>query len=180
MMMTYYGSVEKADQFFDERLHASVWADADNATKVKALKDATRAIDRLSFKGTKASVYAVDTHGAQVTDESDRSNNDPGADVRAANRAQALEFPRDGDTTVPTDIEQAAYLIAYALLDGRDPELELENLSVTSHRYSSVGTVYNRDMTPLAHIVNGIPSVSAWNLLSPYLRPATELRITRV
>ena len=183
--MGHYGTVEKGDEFFAHRLHSSVWTDADVATRTKALCEATHQIDKLNFKGDKSTVAAIRIPAVTVNDDigtttADDSNNDPGDNVRAADLAQALEFPRDNDTVVPAAIEHACYFIAYALLDGRDPEMELENLAVTSHRYSSVGTAYNRDIAPLEHIVNGIPSVNAWNLLKPFLRPNTEVRFTRV
>jgi hypothetical protein len=164
--MSFYGTIEKANAFFALRLHTAAWDDVDTATRTKALHEATHLIEKLNFKGDKHSVYAL-ADGA--SDEA----------IHAANVAQPREFPRDSDTIVPDTIEHATYFVAYALLDGRDPELELENLAITSHRYSSVGTAYNRDIAPLEHIVNSIPSVSAWNLLKPFLRPNTELQITR-
>jgi hypothetical protein len=185
--MSHYGSVERANAFFAHRLHSDVWTDADADTREKALCEATHQIDKLAFKGDKSTVAAVRIPATTVNDSGvigtlndDDSNNDPGDNVRSADLAQALEFPRDNDTVVPAAIEHACYFIAYALLDGRDPQLELENLAVTSHRYSSVGTAYNRDIAPLEHIVNGIASVNAWNLLKPFLRPNTEVRLTRV
>jgi hypothetical protein len=184
--MSHYGTVANGDEFFAHRLHVDAWTDADVATRTKALCAATHLIDRLNFKGSKAAVAAVQRPPTNVvnpdngTINTDDSDNDPGIANRTAEVTQPREFPRDDDTVVPAAIEHACYYIAYALLAGRDPEMELENLAVTSHRYSSVGTAYNREIAPLEHIVNGIPSVNAWNLLKPFLRANTEVRITRV
>ena len=59
----------------------------------------------------------------------------------------------------------ACYEIAHSLLDGKDPELELENLGIVSQGFGSVRTTYNRSQIPIEHIINGIPSVQAWRHL---------------
>jgi hypothetical protein len=94
--------------------------------------------------------------------------------------AQPLEFPRDSDTTVPADIEQACYELAYSLLDGRDPELELEALGISQQAYGQVQTSYNRSQTPLEHLVNGVPNALAWRLIRPFLASPDEIRLTRI
>jgi hypothetical protein len=99
--------------------------------------------------------------------------------LRAANAAQNLEFPRDEDTTVPPQIERACYEIAYSLLDGRDPETELESLTMTSQGYAALKTQFNREGLPLQHIVNGVPSFSAWCLLRPFLRDVNSFQVNR-
>lgn len=148
--MTYYGTIPGASDYFAERLHSSVWTESEVADRSKALKWATQIIDALNFKGDKAEA------------------------------SQELEFPRDTDTEVPSDIERACYEIAYALLDGRDPEMELESLAVTSQKYAAVAMAYNRDMQPMAHTVHGVPSLVAWQLICPYLRDANEIKLSRV
>ena len=52
-----------------------------------------------------------------------------------AEGSQELEFPRGADTEVPEAIRRACYEIAHTLLDGKDPELELENLGIVSQGY---------------------------------------------
>jgi hypothetical protein len=76
--------------------------------QARALWAATQIIDTLNFKGA------------------------------VAGPAQPREFPRGADTDVPQDIRTACYDMAYDLLDGKDPEIELENLGITSQAYSSV------------------------------------------
>ena len=163
----YYGTIEDAASYFADRLHESAWTDASPTDRVKALRAATRRIDALNFKGAKHSVYA-----ALLAD--------PLASVETADLAQELEFPRGTDTTVPDVIERACYEIAHSLLDGKDPELALEAISVSSQGYSSVRTSYARDQAPLEHVMNLIPSAIAWTLLKPFLRDSDEVGLSRI
>src|SRR5690606_14958372 len=100
----------------------------------KALIAATLIIDTLAFKGRKHSVYTLLQSNPNATVEQ----------VRQAEASQMLEFPRGSDTEVPDAIRVACYEIAYSLLDGKDPEIELENLGISSQGISSVRTTYNR------------------------------------
>lgn len=61
-----YATVDEGEEYFSTRLHSESWDNATDDRRLKALRMATRAIDRLSFKGKK---------------------DDP---------TQALEFPRGG------------------------------------------------------------------------------------
>jgi len=117
--------------------------------QLKALENATLIIDRLAFKGSR-------------TEES-----------------QDNEFPRDGDTTVPTEIQYATAEIALALLDGVDPEIEYSNLNMLSQSYSNVRSSYDRSI-PQPHILAGIPSAAAWRLLLPYLVTADTISLYRI
>lgn len=90
-----------------------------------------------------------------------------------------LEFPRGADTEVPTEVIYACYEIAYNLVDGRDPDFEIENLGQDAASIGGGGRVTkNAKMTPL-HIVHGVPSETAWRLLSPFLRSGQEITISR-
>ena len=52
-------------------------------------------------------------------------------DIQTAEASQPLEFPRGDDTAIFSQaIRVAEYEIAHSLLDGKYPELELENLAV--------------------------------------------------
>jgi len=97
-----------------------------------------------------------------------------------AEASQELEFPRGSDTEVPLAIRRACFEIAHSLLDGKDPELELENLGIVSQGYSSVRTTFSRTHVPVEHIVNGVPSSLAWRLLLPFLRDDDAIRVSRV
>jgi hypothetical protein len=168
--MTYYGTLIEADSYFGARLHESAWFDADPADRPKALWAATQIIDTLNFKGQKNPVYVLLQQNPQATSEQ----------IRAAEASQVLEFPRDADTEVPEAIRQACYEIAHSLLDGKDPELELEALGIASQGYSSVKTTYAREQVPIEHIVNGVPNAMAWRLLRPFLRDADGIKFSRI
>ncbi len=187
----YYGSVQEAQCYFDMRLHETAWSMAHIADRPKALWAATQIIDTLNYKGFKATVWALlQSYG--LTDIphfvppintllSTISIASPPLDaVRAAEAAQALEFPRGNDTSVPEAIRKACYEIAHSLLDGKDPELELENLGITSQGYSSVRTTYERNQVPIEHLINGVPNAMAWRLLRPFLRDGDAIKLTRI
>lgn len=144
-----YGDIPLADSYFTERLGTRAWDNANDTDKFKALAMATRAIDRLNYSGDKAD-----------------------AD-------QELQFPRDDDTEVPSDILIAAYECALAYLDGYDPNIEIENLAISSQGFAEVRDTYDRSFA-LPHVRMGIPSVVAWNNLLPYLRDPNYFTISRV
>jgi hypothetical protein len=151
--MAAYDTYVNADLYFAERLHVQSWTGSTVAQKTIALTEASARIDRLRFIGEK------------VDDD------------------QALEFPRYEDDTEDLidddDITIACYEVAYALLDGVDPDLELENLAVSARGISSARTTYDRGEAP-EHFAAGIPSAYAWSFLRPFLRPSGTVKIRRV
>ncbi len=160
----------EASAYFAQRLHETAWTGASDTDREKALIAARGVIDTLNYKGYKHSVYTLLAANPSATQEQ----------IQAAEAAQALEFPRGADTTVPEAIRIAGYEIAYALLDGKDPELELENLAVTSMGYGAVKAAYERSQLPIEHIINLVPSSVAWRLLKPFLRDSDVLKLSRV
>jgi hypothetical protein len=107
--ITPYCNISEAQDYFDDsRLNAEAWDDSSSEKQLKALKQATRMIDRLSFKGTK-------TYLDQIN-----------------------EFPRCGLFVIPQDIQIACCELALTLLDGVDPDLEEEDLGAISEGYSTV------------------------------------------
>jgi hypothetical protein len=183
---TYYGSVDEAESYFAMRLHEYAWREAEPADKPKALYAATQIIDNLNFKGDRHTVWLLkqsltplwatpgDTFESTILCEQRK------AQIRAAEEQQPLEFPRGSDTDVPAAILRACYEIAYSLLDGKDPEMELENLEVTAHGYGEVRTHYERGQVPIEHLLNMVPNAVAWNLLRPFLRDGDAVRLSRV
>jgi hypothetical protein len=145
--MSYYGTVNDADDFFSQHLNTSAWFDTSPTDRAKALLGATELIDRLNYVGDKT---------------------DPN---------QALEFPRNGDTDVPTPILQACYWIALRLIDGIDPETEAELINISQNTWAAT-TTYDRSFVP-RRIAAGIPSDRAWQLLYPYLRDPGAIQIFR-
>lgn len=144
-----YADVSFAVSYFGTRLHTSPWDNADNGDRVKALTMATRDIDRLDFAGSKA----VST--------------------------QENEFPRGQQSEVPEDIKIACCEIALALLDGVDPDQELDAIRMRSNNFVSVKTVYDTGSVP-DHILSRIASATAWAYLRPYLREPRNVRLSRV
>jgi hypothetical protein len=144
-----YSTLAEADSYFEQRLHSQPWYDATNEDKIKALITATRIIDTLRFSS------------------------------RKVNYDQATEFPRIDFNPIPEDIKSANNEIAFALIDGSDPESDYRSLRVTSRRYSSVGTNYDTRTTPL-NVLVGVPSLTAWNLLQPYLAQSMSVNLHRV
>lgn len=152
----YYGSVARGDLFHAVRVHSWDWNNATTVDKVRALYHAQQLIDRFSFVGSKT---------------------DPD---------QFLEFPRTrtlddgavcligGSASIPTSIEQAAFLIADALLGGRDPQADFEALNVKVETFGPVRTEFDTTRGAKNHIANLIPSPSAWALILPFLSVASS------
>lgn len=143
-----YGSIASGTLYFSKRSGMKAWDDATDTERLEALLDATRSIDRLNFKGDKTE------------------------------STQNLEFPRGGDTNVPTNIEYATYEIANRLLDGVDIDMELELHNSSSVSHEGVRETYHRNSFP-EWMAAGIISARAWLLIKPYLRDPRILTITR-
>lgn len=165
--MEPYSSIGEANAYFAERLHVDVWFDSSTNDRLKALKQATRSIDRLRFVGMKHTEWVV----AQTSCDADA--------LKAARDAQEREFPRGADEDVPTGIKEACCEEALSLLDGKDPEQEYEDLAVASQGYSSVRTTYERSYV-LEHLNAGIASMRAWQLLRPYILEGRDIKLSRV
>ena len=174
----HYGDVTDADAYFANRLHACAWTDADPADQPKALWAATQIIDTLNFKGVRHSLWTL------LQEYPDRcfpfGPHPTGAQLRQAEQEQPLEFLRGSDTTVPTPIVQACYEIAFSLLDGKDPELELEALGIVQQGYGTVQTTFNRNQVPLEHLINGVPNALAWRLIRPFLCQSDQIKLSRI
>jgi len=112
--MTPYIELADAQEYFDERLYSDAWNDASDADKLKALKMATRRIDKLSY----------------IKNKYDES--------------QDNQFPRGTDIDVPDDIKQACCELALALLNGLDINSEIDNLAVEGQGFANVKDTYNR------------------------------------
>ncbi|MCA9069718.1 MAG: hypothetical protein KDA84_12380 [Planctomycetaceae bacterium] len=177
--VNFYGTVIEGNDYFSNRLHERAWFGSAVQERPKALWAATQIIDTLNFKGFKSTVWTLLQNNG-LTDYPVNVAMPTEAQLREANLAQALEFPRGTDTEVPQDILIACYELAHSLLDGKDPEMELENLGVVSQGYSSVRTSYNRSQVPIEHLINGVPNMYAWRLLRPFLRDGDAIKLSRV
>jgi len=170
LSISIYGSRIEADEYFQRKLHEIFWSEATVEEQDESLLLARRSIDTLAYKGCKATVFTLLQGNPESTNE----------EIRVAEAAQELEFPRGDDTIVPEDIRIAQYEEAYARLAGQDPELEYEALSVTQQQIELVKTSFDRSNVPSEHLVNGIASLVAWRRLRPYLRDGRSLRLLRV
>ena len=183
---SFYGTLNEAELYFAMRLHEYAWTEAAPADKPKALYQATQIIDNLNFKGDRHTVWLLKQSLTPLwaspgdTFESTSLCEQRRAQIRTAEEQQPLEFPRGSDTAVPDAILRACYEIAYSLLDGKDPEMELENLEVTAHGYGEVRTHYERGQVPIEHLLNFCPNAQAWNLLRPFLRDGDQIRLSRM
>jgi len=108
-----YCTIEYADEYFRNRLHAESWGQADESTKEKALKQATRAIDRQLLRG------------------------------RKTNPEQELAFPRYPDTEVPEAVKEACCEEALAILErGNSQRRKLQQEGVQSFTLGNMSETY--------------------------------------
>jgi len=173
--MAYYGTISEANAYFADKLHTQAWDDAAASDKPKALTQAARIIDGLNYKGTKAAVYPLkyDSDGELLSPAPDE------AALLAADATQELEFPRGRDTAVPDPIKWAQWEIAFALLDGFDPDEAMDATRVKSQTYAAVRTTYADGVQGTEYLLYGIPSGSVWRLLLPYMSDPRLIRMSR-
>jgi hypothetical protein len=108
-----YIDIDGADEYFAGRLHAESWSGADSETKEKALKQATKEIDRQPLKGRKA----TDT--------------------------QELSFPRYPDTEIPEAVKEACCEEALTLLErGNSQRRKLQQEGVQSFTLGNMSETY--------------------------------------
>ena len=151
--MAQYLTTIEAESYFDGKLHIPYWVEADEDQRNRALREASKRIDQLAFRGAKT--------------DSD----------------QDLEWPRINttyaDDVIPQRVKDATCEVAYALLEGAEPDLEQESLSVSSEGYSAARNTYARDSAP-QHFAAGIPSALAWKYLKPLLGNTRGIKLSRV
>jgi len=108
-----YCTIEYANEYFAGRLHAESWGETSDADKEKALRQATKEIDRQLLKGRKA----TDT--------------------------QELAFPRYPDTEIPEAVKEACCEIALALLEkGNSQRRKLQQEGVQSFSLGNMSETY--------------------------------------
>ena len=111
--MQSYCTIEYADEYFKKRLHAESWGETSDADKEKALRQATKEIDRQLLKGRKAT------------------------------EAQELAFPRHPDTEVPEAVKEACCEIALALLErGNSQRRKLQQEGVQSFTLGNMSETF--------------------------------------
>ena len=112
-MSESYCTIEYADEYFKNRLHAESWGQADDETKENALRQATRAIDRQLLRG------------------------------RKTNPEQELAFPRHPDTEIPAAVKEACCEEALAILErGNSQRRRLQQEGVQSFSLGNMSETY--------------------------------------
>ena len=164
-----YASLVEANNYFDGRLHQFAWNNASPADRTRANNQAYEGINMFNYIEEKFPVAAALAANPNATE----------ATLQAAYLTQDGEFPRGTSSVVPKEIEYAQFLWAYALLDGRVPEEDFEQLAVTSQAYGGVRQAYNRQIA-MDHIALLIPSPQAYNYLLPYFRDEWGFCLVRV
>ena len=108
-----YIDIEGANEYFENRLHAESWGQADDETKEKALWQATRSIDRMPLRGRKTDLH------------------------------QPLAFPRYPDTELPEAVKEACCEEALALLEsGNSQRRKLQQEGVQSFTLGNMSETY--------------------------------------
>lgn len=180
----FYGTVQEADVFFSQRLNTLPWDNADPETKQKSIIHATQIIDKLNYGGEQANdgqVLQFPRKNIFVDTSLIFSSNStppapPGFEVVGTNDEGTIFESKD--VNVPVEIKQATYLTGLALIDGWDPDTEAANLHVIVDKYGAASTSYNyAGIAP--YILAGLPSITVWNLLQPFLRDPHAMSLTR-
>ena len=159
---------EDVEDYLAGKLNASVWYAAPPADRHAAIIAATRIINRLNFKGVPAAVYHARESGASDVQ------------IRALFDQQESAFPRDANTHIPQRVKDACCEIAFAILDGYDPDQEVRALATVSEGVGplSIRATYDRTQAP-EWVLAGVPTPTAWQLLRPYLRDPGTIRVSR-
>ena len=111
--MQSYCTIEYADEYFAGRLHAESWGETGEADKEKALRQATKTIDRQPLRGRKAET------------------------------GQALAFPRYPDTEVPEVVKEACCEEALAMLErGNSQRRKLQQEGVQSFSLGNMSETF--------------------------------------
>lgn len=97
---------------------------------------------------------------------------------QATNIIKSLNIP-SFEEPYPQDIKDATVEIALALLAGKDPEQALEDASLQSVSFNTLKKTFKQGETPL-HILAGVPSAKAFNLLKGYMPNPTTVHLSRI
>lgn len=142
------GSTAGGDAYATTQLFFEAWTRATTAKKTQALNHATGIVNTLPLLGSKTDPDQTDA------------------------------FPRDSDTETPQPVEYAVYEIAKALLEGINPQKEIDNLPLSSTAF--IGVRKSRDTSiEIPYKQLGLPSPTAYRLLRPYLMDERSIQILR-
>lgn len=142
-----YGTVNAADDYLGARAGGEVWLALTESQKSAWLTSAFDVIESLDFQGDKT---------------------DP---------AQETEFPRDGASTVPSNVEYAQYQLAMCMImQGYNPAASA-GPQIKRAQSGPVETEYFEGV-PL-QTLEGVYCPRAWALIKPYIIDPDEITIVR-
>jgi len=144
-----YADYIYAAAYFGERVGADDWATFSQDNRTKALKHATRLIDRLDLV-------------LEKTDE-----------------AQNNEFPRGGDTLVPEEVRMATCEQALELLRGSLPENRIASANVASESIGDASRSYTDGAASVIGVSSGLTSTAAAQLLREWINDPNEITLVR-
>jgi hypothetical protein len=108
-----YCTIEEANEYFAGRLHAESWGETSDADKEKALRQATKEIDRQRLNG------------------------------RKTNPSQPLAFPRYPDAEIPQNVKEACCEEALAILErGNSQRKKLQQEGVQSFSLGNMSETF--------------------------------------
>jgi hypothetical protein len=148
-----YADSTYADAYFGERLDTDTWDATSAPEKIKALKQATRIIDLLPL----------------VSEKYDET--------------QVREFPRAVDgTDVPVEVQDACCEAALAALEGITAATLVSSTGIAAESTGDASVSYTGDRGDLAVLdeTYGLGSLTAAQLLAPWIVDPSEIDITRV
>jgi len=149
-----YGSIAEADTYFDDDL-SGTWDNYLDTQKGKALRQATKQIDRLAYRGEKYD---------------DNQENQFPRILRTGTRTIYFDYdPHTGTVVVPSDVEEATYMQAKYLLDynaGTDKRGRAIRAGITSISTGGTSESYDKSISPV-DIETGIV-IEAQALLKKY------------
>ena len=148
MAITPYADETFGDDYMGDRLNTQEWDDADSATKAKALRHATHLLNHLNYVGART---------------------DPD---------QESEFPRNGETEVPTEVKQACCEVALELLRDKFPESSDDAAGKTSESVGDASVSFDKGRTLYRENAH-LPSSVAFHLIAKWLVNPRHVRLLR-
>ncbi|MFH0814312.1 MAG: DnaT-like ssDNA-binding protein [Pseudomonadota bacterium] len=153
MAITIYGTLEKANIYFDDIGLSDTWDLYTDTQKNRALARATKQVDNLHYAGekyeyTQARKFprSLDCYRGQIY----------------------LDVDTDGNVITPIPVEEATYIQAKFLLDyADDAAINALNAGITSQSIGSTSESYDKAMLPI-DVKSGLCRESL-ELLKPYL-----------
>lgn len=82
--------------------------------------------------------------------------------------SQINAFPRYSTSVIPQNIMRATVYIALSISEGFSPNIEYTDLGRVSQKTAGISSTYTTKQ-PAEHVVAGVPSVTAWRLLLPFM-----------